>query len=280
MEAAERSFLHGLWRHRLVRIGSMLIAVLFLSFFLFPLFSPYAFDQIAPAERFQPPSAKHWFGTDEVGRDVFVRVFAGGRISLTAGLSVVLLSGGLGLFVGVIIGYFGGWIDRLLMRVIDIMLAFPPLILALALTAALGPGIVNAVLAIVVVKIPVYVRLARAEALRIRERLFVLAAITFGNPPLRIIMGHVLPNAVTPVIVQMTADIGEAILLIATLGFLGLGERPPSPEWGAMISQGWKYLLDYWWIPTFPGLLLFLSVAALNILGDGLQDVFDPKARR
>ncbi|WP_273000252.1 ABC transporter permease [Hydrogenibacillus schlegelii] len=250
-----------------------------IGFLIVPLLSPHPPDQISPKERFSPPSSEHWFGTDEVGRDLFVRVFAGGRLSLTAGASVVLLSGGIGLFFGVLIGYFGGWLDRVMMRVVDIMLAFPPLILALALSAALGPGLFNAVLAIVIIKIPVYLRLARAEVLRLRESLFVLAAVTFGNPPFRIIFRHVLPNAVTPIFVQMTVDIGEAILLISTLGFLGLGAKPPSPEWGAMISQGWKHLMDHWWIPTFPGLFLFLSVTALNLIGDGLQDILDPKAR-
>jgi len=167
-----------------------------------------------------------------------------------------------------------------IMRLMDMVLAFPSLILAMALAAALGPNLQNAMIAIAIVKIPVYVRLARGETLALRERLYVKAAITFGIKPWRIISKHIIPNAISPIIIQVTLDVGDAILLVVTLGFLGLGAQPPTPEWGAMISVGWKYLLDYWWYPTFPGLALFLASGALNLIGDGIRDILDPKSSR
>lgn len=257
----------------------VLLTILLLSLFA-PLISSYDPTKINIRERFAPPSAAHWFGTDEVGRDIFTRILYGARLSLGVGVAVVLGAGIVGTVIGSISGYFGGRLDQIIMRLMDMVLAFPSLVLAMAIAATLGPNLQNAMLAIALIKIPVYVRLARAESLALREKLFVKAAITFGLKPWRIIARHIIPNAISPVIIQITLDIGDAILLVATLGFLGLGAQPPTPEWGAMISVGWKHLLDYWWYPTFPGFALFLASSAFNLIGDGVRDILDPKANR
>lgn len=262
-------------------LAGLIIMVLVITGSLFAsILTPYDPTKIDIMVKFQPPSLSHWFGTDEVGRDILTRVLYGGRLSLGVGILVVVISGTIGMVIGAISGYMGGIVDQLIMRIMDMMLAFPMLILAMALTAALGPSLQNAVLALVIVEVPLYVRLARGQALVLRETLYVKSAVTFGMNPLFIILRHIIPNAVSPLIIQATLDVGNVILMIATLGFLGLGAQPPTPEWGAMISVGWKYLLDFWWYPVFPGLLLFLSSAALNLIGDGLRDILDPKSHR
>lgn len=260
--------------------GIVIIGFIVLLSLLAPMISPYDATKISISEKFQAPSLHHWFGTDEVGRDIFTRILYGARLSLGVGIAVILIAMFIGIAIGTISGYFGGKIDQVIMRIMDMILAFPSLVLAMALAAVLGPNLQNAMIAIAIVKIPVYVRLARSEALILKEKLFVKSAETFGINPWRIIATHIIPNSISPVIIQATLDIGDAILMIATLGFLGLGAQPPVPEWGAMISIGWKYLLDYWWYPTFPGLFLFLSSGALNLIGDGIRDVLDPKAVR
>lgn len=267
-------------RNPLTLFGLVLLLLIILLSIFAPLISSYDPTKINITERFSPPSAKHWFGTDEVGRDIFTRIIYGARLSLGVGVAVVLSAGIVGTIIGSVSGYFGGRIDQIIMRVMDMILAFPSLVLAMALAATLGPNLQNAMLAIAIIKIPVYVRLARAETLALREKLYVKAAVTFGIKPWRIIARHIVPNAVSPVVIQVTLDIGDAILLVATLGFLGLGAQPPTPEWGAMISVGWKYLLDYWWYPTFPGLALFLASCGFNLIGDGIRDILDPKANR
>ncbi|MCC0563650.1 ABC transporter permease subunit [Brevibacillus borstelensis] len=264
----------------LTLFGLFLLVMLLLLSVCAPLISPHDPTKINIPERFSPPSAAHWFGTDEVGRDIFTRILYGARLSLGVGVAVVLSAGLVGTVIGAISGYFGGRVDQIIMRMMDIVLAFPSLVLAMAVAAVLGPNLQNAMLAIAIIKIPVYVRLARAETLALREKLYVKVAVTFGIKPWRIITRHIIPNAVSPVIIQVTLDIGDAILLVATLGFLGLGAQPPTPEWGAMISIGWKYLLDYWWYPTFPGLALFLASCGFNLIGDGIRDILDPKANR
>ncbi|MEJ8545542.1 ABC transporter permease subunit [Brevibacillus borstelensis] len=273
-------FWFRLRRSPLTLLGLFLLAMLLLLAVCAPLISPHDPTRINIVERFSPPSADHWFGTDEVGRDIFTRILYGARLSLGVGVAVVLSAGLVGTIIGAVSGYFGGRVDQIIMRMMDIVLAFPSLVLAMAVAAVLGPNLQNAMLAIAIIKIPVYVRLARAETLALREKLYVKAAATFGIKPWRIILRHIIPNAVSPVIIQVTLDIGDAILLVATLGFLGLGAQPPTPEWGAMISIGWKYLLDYWWYPTFPGLALFLASCGFNLIGDGIRDILDPKANR
>ncbi|EST54857.1 cytochrome C550 [Brevibacillus panacihumi W25] len=273
-------FWYKIRRNPLTLLGLFLLLLILLLSIFAPLISPYEPTKINIPERFAPPSADHWFGTDEVGRDIFTRILYGARLSLGVGVAVVVGAGVIGTIIGAVSGYFGGRIDQLIMRLMDIILAFPALVLAMAIAATLGPNLQNAMLAIAIIKIPVYVRLARAETLALREKLFVKAAVTFGIPSWFIIVRHIIPNALSPVIIQVTLDIGDAILLVATLGFLGLGAQPPTPEWGAMISIGWKYLLDYWWYPTFPGLALFLASCGFNLIGDGIRDILDPKANR
>lgn len=271
---------YKLKQNKMTWVGIIILASIILMSLMAPLITPYDPIKISIAEKFQAPSILHWFGTDEVGRDIFTRILYGARLSLGVGILVIVIAGLIGTIIGTIAGYFGGVIDQIIMRIVDMVLAFPNLILAMALAAVLGPNLQNAMIAIAIVKIPVYIRLARSEALVLKEKLFVKSAETFGIKPARIIMKHIIPNSVSPVIIQATLDVGDSILLIATLGFLGLGAQPPTPEWGAMISVGWEYLLTYWWYPTFPGLFLFLSSGALNLIGDGIRDVLDPKSAR
>jgi len=236
--------------------------------------SPIAQDL---AGRLRPPSAAHWFGTDELGRDLYTRVLYGARITLTIVGLVVVMVAPVGLLVGTVAGYAGGLLDTVLMRVTDVFLAFPRLILALAFVSALGPGIENAIIAIACTAWPPYARVARAETLTIRRSDFISAVRLQGAGPLRIVLGHVVPLCTSSVIVRITLDMAGIILTAAGLGFLGLGAQPPSPEWGAMISSGRKFLLDQWWVATIPGIAIFVVSLGFNLLGDGLRDVLDPK---
>jgi peptide/nickel transport system permease protein len=245
-------------------------------------------DVIAPAgptvgsldQRLLPPSAAHWFGTDDQGRDIFARVVHGTRITLMVVVLVAVLAAPIGLLVGTVAGYAGGWVDAVLMRVTDIFLAFPRLILALAFVAALGPGIENAVIAIAITSWPPYARIARAETLTIRQAEYIEAVRVMGAGPWRIVWRHVMPLCLSSVIVRVTLDMAGIILTAAGLGFLGLGAQPPTPEWGAMISTGRQYVLDQWWVAAAPGAAIFLVSLAFNLLGDGLRDALDPKATR
>jgi peptide/nickel transport system permease protein len=228
-------------------------------------------------QRLQPPGAAHWFGTDELGRDIYARVLHGARITLWIVGLVVVMVAPVGLLVGTTAGYFGGWVDTVLMRVTDVFLAFPRLILALAFVSALGPGIENAVVAIACTAWPPYARVARAETLMLRGSDFISAVRLQGAGPLRIVLRHVVPLCTASVIVRITHDMAGIILTAAGLGFLGLGAQPPAPEWGAMISSGRKFLLDQWWVATIPGMAIFVVSLGFNLLGDGLRDVLDPK---
>jgi len=232
------------------------------------------------AKRFLAPSLAHPFGTNELGQDVFSLVLAGARVSVLAGFAVVLLGTVIGTIVGAIAGYAGGWIDEILMRLSDLKLTVPGLILAMAVAAALGPGIVNMVVAISLSWWPGYARLVRGEVMARKEEMFVTAARAIGAGPGRILFRHILPNVMTPIIVKMSLDMGFAILTVASLGFIGIGVKPPTPEWGSLLSIARGYMPDYWWTAIFPGLAIFVAVFAFNLLGDGLRDVFDPKARR
>nr|WP_232337055.1 ABC transporter permease subunit [Lysinibacillus timonensis] len=271
---------YKLKQNKMTWVGiSILVIIVLLSLFV-PFLTPYDPNKVNVIDKFQPPSFEHWFGTDEVGRDIFTRILYGARLSLGVGLLIIMIAAAIGILIGTISGYLGGIVDTIIMRLVDMILAFPSLILAMALAAVLGPNLQNAMIAIAIVKIPLYIRLARGEALVLKEKLFVKSAETFGIHKAVIITKHIIPNAVSPVIIQATLDVGDTILLIATLGFLGLGAQPPTPEWGAMISIGWTYLLTYWWYPVFPGLFLFLASGALNLIGDGIRDVLDPKSAR
>jgi len=238
--------------------------------------SPIAQDL---AQRLQPPSAAHWLGTDELGRDIYARIVWGSRITLTIVALVAIIVGPVGLLVGTLAGYAGGWADTVLMRVTDVFLAFPRLILALAFVAALGPGINNAIIAIAITAWPPYARLARAETLTVRRTDFIAAARMLGSSPLRIVLVHIAPLCTSSLVVRLTLDMSGIILTAAGLGFLGLGAQPPAPEWGAMISTGRQYVLDSWWVATMPGLAIVLVSLGFNLLGDGLRDVLDPKQR-
>jgi peptide/nickel transport system permease protein len=272
------------WRQLAANPLAMLGLAIVVTLLLVAAFAPWLATHSPTAQsltdRLQPPSAAHWLGTDELGRDIYSRIVHGSRLTLYVVGLVVIIVGPVGLAVGTIAGYLGGWVDTVLMRITDIFLAFPRLILALAFVAALGPGIENAIIAIAFTAWPPYARMARAETLTIRQADYIAAARIQGAGPLRIIGRHVVPMCLSSVIVRLTLDMAGIILTAAGLGFLGLGAQPPLPEWGAMISTGRHYLLDQWWVATMPGLAIFIVSLGFNLLGDGLRDVLDPRADR
>ena len=229
-------------------------------------------------DRLQPPSAAHWFGTDQLGRDILARVVYGCRITLLEILLVSIIVLPVGLIVGTVAGYVGGFVDTALMRITDIFLSLPRLVLALAIAAALGRSIENAIIAIAITSWPAYARLARAETLTIRNSDYVLAARMQGASQLRIIWSHIVPICLPSVIVRLTLDMAGIVLIAAGLGFLGMGAQPPTPEWGLMVAEGRQFIIDQWWVATIPGLAIFIISLGFNLLGDGLRDVFDPKS--
>jgi len=260
-------------------IGLVIILVLVLAAIFEPLLITH--DPLAQdlAKRLLPPGeGGHWLGTDGLGRDLYSRIISGASITLYIVGLVTITAPLAGLVVGTVSGYFGGWTDTILMRITDVFLAFPKLILALAFVAALGPGIGNAILAIAITAWPPYARIARAETLSIRNSDFIHASRLQGASPARIVLGHVAPLCLSSVIVRVTLDMAGIILTAAGLGFLGLGAQPPMPEWGAMISEGRKFLIDQWWVATMPGLAIFTVSMGFNLLGDGLRDALDPKS--
>ncbi len=264
-------------RNPLAMVGLCIILALLAVAALAPLIAPASPTAQDLSLRLLAPSATHWFGTDELGRDIFSRIVWGARITLTIVALVVVIVAPVGLVVGTAAGYFGGWFDAVLMRITDVFLAFPRLILALAFVAALGPGIENAVIAIALTAWPPYARIARAETLTIRNADFIAAARMTGAGPVRILVGQVMPLCLSSLIVRVTLDMAGIIIIAAGLGFLGLGAQPPSPEWGAMIASGRRFLLDQWWVATIPGLAICTVSLGFNLLGDGLRDVLDPK---
>ena len=276
---------YGAWRtfaaNRLAVAGLLIVVALVLvAIFANQLapYSPYVGD--LRTTRLLPPSAAHWFGTDDQGRDILSRVIFGTRITLVVVVLVALLAAPIGLAVGTVAGYAGGYVDAALMRVTDIFLAFPRLILALAFVAALGPGIENAVIAIAITSWPPYARIARAETLTIRNSEYIAAVEMIGASPWRVVLRHIMPLCVSSVIVRVTLDMAGIILTAAGLGFLGLGAQPPTPEWGAMIANGRLYVLDHWWVAAAPGAAIFIVSLGFNLLGDGLRDSLDPKAAK
>ncbi|WP_347266362.1 nickel transporter permease [Paracoccus sp. (in: a-proteobacteria)] len=261
----------------LAMLGLVILVLLVLVAAFAPWISPQ--DPFAQdlANRLAPPSPAHWLGSDALGRDILSRLIHGSRITLFIVGTVALVAPVIGLLIGTVAGFAGGLADQVLMRVTDIFLAFPKLILALAFVAALGPGIGNAVLALAITSWPAYARLARAETLSVRNADYIAAARLQGAGPLRLLIGHVWPLCISSLIVRVALDMAGIILSAAGLGFLGLGAQPPMPEWGAMISDGRAFILDFWWVAAMPGLAIFIVSLAFNLLGDGLRDVLDPK---
>ena len=261
----------------LAMVGLAILVLLLLVAIFAPLIAPFPMNEQNLARRLQPPSGEHWFGTDELGRDIFSRVVYGSRITLQITCLVVIIAAPVGLLVGTVSGYFGGWTDTILMRITDIFLSFPGLILALAFVAALGPGIRNAVIAIALTIWPPMARLARAETLTVRSSDYIAAIRAQGAPAWRIVVKHVVPMCLSSVIIRVTLNMAGIILTAAALGFLGLGAQPPMPEWGAMLSTGRQYLLGSWFLAAAPGLAILVVSLGFNLVGDGLRDVLDPR---
>lgn len=267
-------------RHRLVGVcAAAVLVVMVLAAVSAPLWTPYAPGEIAPADRLSSPSGKYWFGTDNFGRDIFSRVVYGGRVSLIVGLSVALLATALGTLAGLLAGYFRQ-VDNILMRVVDGLMAFPSIILALALVAALGGSLVNVIIALSMTTWPIMTRVVRSSTLQLRELQFVEAAVATGTSRADILFRHILPNALTPIIVQATFIFAEAVLAEAALSFLGLGVTPPTPTWGNILGESRTYLTVAPWFSIFPGLAIVVTVLALNIFGDMLRDLLDPHSAR
>ncbi|RRH77343.1 ABC transporter permease [Falsigemmobacter faecalis] len=266
-------------RNPLAMAGALIVLLLIVLAAFAPLIAPH--DPIAQdlSQRLLPPGTPGYLmGTDEFGRDILSRIIYGSRVTLYIVTMVAVTAPLFGLLVGTVAGYAGGWVDQVLMRITDIFLAFPKLILALALVAVLGPGIENAVLAIALTSWPPYARMSRAETLTVRNADYIAAVRLQGAGPVRVIWGHVMPMCMSSVVIRVTLDMAGVILTAAGLGFLGLGVQPPLPEWGMMISSGRKFLTDFWWVATMPGLAIFVVSLGFNLLGDGLRDVLDPRS--
>lgn len=278
-----RESMYLMARNKLSLAALIILIVLILGAILAPWIIPYPED-LADATHTQikllPPSLEHLMGTDELGRDIFSRVVYGARVSLSAALSAVGLSLLIGIPLGAIAGSIGGWVDNVIMRITDVFLSFPPLLLAIAMVAVMGSSLNNAILAIALSWWPWYTRLIRGQAISVKERKFVQAAETIGTGRIKIIFKHIIPNCISPVIVQASMDIGGVILTVASLSFLGLGAQLPTPEWGLMISMGRRFFPDSWWYCIFPGLAIFLTVLCFNLLGDAIREILDPKTRK
>jgi peptide/nickel transport system permease protein len=266
----------------LTAVGLSVLAVFLILALLAPWIAPFPGDaagQVHPNHALLPPSGLHPFGTDNLGRDLFSLVLLGARISLGAGFVTILFALLIGVTLGLLAGYSGGWVDEVIMRFTDIVLGFPSLLLAVAIATTLGASLDHAVIAMALSWWPWYTRLLRSQVLALRRAEYVEAARLSGRSRGRILLRHILPNALTPVVVQASMDLGSVILTLAGLSFLGLGAQPPTPEWGLIISQGQNYVLTNWWYVTFPGLAILLSVSALNLVGDGLNDLLNPRER-
>ncbi len=270
------------WRrfasNRLAMVGlAIILALLFVAAFADVLAPHSATVGDLRGSRLQPASAEHWLGTDDQGRDILSRLIYGSRLTLFVVVLVAIIAAPIGLVVGTVAGYAGGWTDAILMRITDIFLAFPKLVLALAFVAALGPGIENAVIAIAVTSWPPYARIARAETMTVRNSDYIAAVRLMGASPMRIVLLHIMPLCISSLIVRVTLDMAGIILTAAGLGFLGLGAQPPLPEWGAMIASGRRFILDQWWVAAAPGAAILIVSLGFNLLGDGLRDALDPR---
>jgi peptide/nickel transport system permease protein len=269
----------GLRRYGLPGIGALIIVAWILLAILAPLLTSYPPDLVDVTRRLRPPSPEHWLGTDALGRDVLTRLLYGARISLFTGFVVVVVAAVFGTLVGGVAAYARGKSEEIVMRLTDLVLCFPPIILALAIAAALGIGAMNTIIAMLVVWWPKFARLARSLIIVQRSQEYVEAAVVVGLSPARILIRHIIPNSVGPLIVLVTLDVGNAIITFAGLSFLGLGVVPPTPEWGSMVAEG-RELIEQWWVAAFPGLAILTIVLGFNFLGDGVRDWLDPKSRR
>ena len=266
-------------RYGLASLGAFIILVWILIALMAPILAPHAPQAVDVTARLRAPSWQHWLGTDSLGRDVFSRLLYGSQISLFTGFIVVLVGAAFGTLVGGVAAYARGKIEELIMRLTDLVLCFPPIILALAIAAALGIGTTNTIIAMLVVWWPKFARLARSLVIVQRSQEYVEAAMVIGLSPARILLRHIIPNSVGPLIVLVTLDVGNAIITFAGLSFLGLGVIPPTPEWGSMVAEG-RELVEQWWVAAFPGLAILTIVLGFNFLGDGIRDWLDPKSRR
>jgi len=273
------TFLNFIVKNSMGVIGAIIISIIVILTLLAPWIAPY--DPIAQdlTNKLAAPSSTHLLGTDDLGRDIVSRLLYGARISLFLGFIIILLAGIAGSLIGIISGYIGGWVDSVVMRIADMFLAFPKLILAMVIAAALGPSIETTILAISITWWPEYARLSRSQALAHREAEYVLAAKALGFSGPRIILRHILPNSLAPVGVKATMDIGYAIIYAAGLTFIGFGVQAPTPEWGAMVASGRSYIYDAWWVSTLPGILILLVGVSFNLVGDTLRDIFDPRLK-
>ena len=279
LHSHRREAVRRLLRKPLAIAGSALLLLMLFSALFAPAIARFAPDEQGVGDPFAPPSAKHPFGTDQFGRDVFSRVAFGGRISLQIGLIAVAIGGSAGLLLGCIAGYFSGWTDEAVMRFIDIMLAFPGILLAIAVVVVLGPSLYNLMIAVGVGAIPTFSRVVRASVLDTKERDYIAAARAIGVTDFQIVARHILPNIMAPFIVLATLDVATAILSGTALSYLGMGAKPPTPEWGLMLSDGKDFIRNAWWVGTFPGLAITVTVIGINLLGDGLRDALDPRLR-
>jgi peptide/nickel transport system permease protein len=281
LAASPRQIFWRRFRKETTAVVGLVIIIIFGLLALFaPLVSPYApLAQNIPAS-LAAPGVDHWFGADKLGRDILSRIMYGARISLVSGVAVITMAGLFGSFVGLLAGYTRGWADEALMRITDIFFAFPSLILAMAIAGALGPSLQNALIAVAVVTWPVYARLVRGQMLILREREFVQAARLVGATDGLIMRRHLLPNTLSPLLVQASFDMGGVILAVAGLSFIGFGAQPPQPEWGVMISEGRNYITTHWWLTFFPAISMLFAVAGFNLVGDGLRDVLDPRLNK
>jgi peptide/nickel transport system permease protein len=266
-------------RNKGAMLGAAIVFLLIMSAFLASWIAPFDPIKIDPGDALQPPTWKHLAGTDPFGRDILSRLIFGTRISIQVGLISVGISGSLGGLLGLYAGYFEGWLDNVISTVVNIMLAFPGILLALSIMAMLGPSLTNVMVAVGISSIPAYVRLVRGSVLSAKQDVYIEAARVIGCSNIRIILRHILPNVIAPVIVLSTLGVASAILVGASVSYLGMGARPPTPEWGLMINDARSYLRLAWWMATFPGLAIMITVLALNLLGDGLRDALDPRLK-
>ena len=277
------SYWKDAWRRfrkdKLAMFGLVMIIIVSLFAIFGPMFCPYEYDEADFLSIAQWPSKVHWFGTDALGRDLYVRVLYGARISLSIGVVAALVNMVIGVLYGGIAGYFGGKVDNILMRLMDILMAIPGMLLAISLAAVLKPGLMNLVIAIAIADVPGYARVVRASVLTIKDQEYIEAATCIGASDRRIILRHIIPNCMAPIIVQATLGVAGAILSAASLSFLGLGIQPPTPEWGSMLSSARQFIRQYWHMTTFPGLAIMITIFALNVLGDGLRDALDPRMK-